>query len=180
MPRDLLLGCGSRRDWRFNVGGRTGFGELVTLDCVESHKPDVVHDLRNPKLPFADNEFDLIAAFEVLEHIGQQGDAELLLAQFADYWRVLTPGGFLVATCPSWQSMWAWGDPSHSRVINRGTLYFLSQSEYSKQVGVTPMTDFRHIYSADFDVHFERDDDESFQFALQAVKPSRRSEPLTP
>jgi SAM-dependent methyltransferase len=173
VPRDLLLGCGSRRDWRFNVGGRTGWGELVTLDLVETHKPDVVHDLRNPRLPFADNEFDLIAAFEVLEHCGRQGDAELLLAQFSDYWRVLKPDGYLVATCPSWKSMWAWGDPSHTRVISSGTLLFLSQAEYAAQVGVTPMTDFRHIYTADFDVHYQRDDGESFAFALQAVKPSR-------
>jgi len=173
MPRDLLLGCGSRRDWRFNVAGRTGWGELTTLDNVASHKPDVVHDLRKPKLPFADDSFDLLAAFEVLEHIGQQGDAALLLAQFADYWRVLKPGGFLVATCPSWKSMWAWGDPSHTRILNRGTLYFLSQDEYSRQVGVTPMSDFRHIYTADFDVDYEHDDGESFAFALRAVKPSR-------
>jgi len=173
MPRDLLLGCGSRRDWRFNVGGRTGWGELVTLDNVGTHHPDVIHDLRDPNLPFRDNKFDSIHAYEVLEHLGPQGDAPLLLAQFADYWRVLKPGGFLVATCPSWQSMWAWGDPSHTRIINRGTLYFLSQAEYSKQVGVTPMSDFRGIYKADFDVHYEKDDGQTFWFALQAVKPSR-------
>ncbi|HEX6273463.1 MAG TPA: class I SAM-dependent methyltransferase [Polyangiaceae bacterium] len=173
MPRDLLLGCGSRWDWRFNVGGRTGWGERVTLDIVPTHQPDVVHDLRNPKLPFADDEFDSIHAYEVLEHIGPQGDAELMLAQFSEYWRILKPGGFLCATCPSWRSMWAWGDPSHSRVFNRGTLYFFSQAEYTKQVGKTPMTDFRYCYRADFDLHYEKDDGESFVFALQAVKPSR-------
>lgn len=173
MPRDLLLGCGSRRQWRFNVGGRTAFGELVTLDAVATHRPDVVHDLRNPKLPFADDEFDTIHAYEVLEHIGQQGDAELLLAQFSDYWRILKPGGYLCATCPSWKSMWAWGDPSHSRILTSGTLQFLNQAEYSRQIGVTPMTDFRYCYRADFETEHVTENAEAFAFALKAVKPSR-------
>lgn len=175
MPRDLLLGCGSRRDCRFSVGGRSSFGELVTLDMVATHRPDVVHDLRNPRLPFGDDEFDRIDAYEVIEHIGQQGDHELLLAQFADYWRVLKPGGYFCATCPSWRSMWAWGDPSHSRVITRGTLLFLSQPEYTRQVGVSPMSDLRYCYRADFDIIHVNETDEVLQFALRAVKPSRIS-----
>lgn len=173
MPKDLLLGCGSRRDWRFNIGGRTAWGELVTLDVVATHKPDVVHDLRNPRLPFGDDEFDTVHAYEVFEHIGQQGDHELLLAQFADYWRVLKPGGYLCATCPALTSRWLWGDPSHTRVIAPETLLFLCQPEYTRQVGVTPMSDLRYCYRADFDIVQAAENNGMFAFALQAVKPSR-------
>jgi SAM-dependent methyltransferase len=175
MPRDLLIGCGSNHERRIHANGRTQWGELVTLDNVDSHKPDVLHDLRNPRLPFDDNSFDEIHAYEVLEHIGQQGDASLLFAQFSDYWRVLKPGGLFCATCPSWNSIWAWGDPSHTRIISPGTIVFLDQAEYTKQIGKTPMSDFRHIYRADFEALAAQDENESFRFVLRAVKPSRIS-----
>lgn len=175
MSRELLLGCGSRCQKLFTIDGRSTWGELVTLDNVESHKPDVLHDLRDPALPFPDEHFDEVHGYEVLEHIGQQGDAELLLRQFTDYWRVLKPGGHLCATCPSWASLWAWGDPSHTRIISSGTLVFLNQAEYTKQIGRTPMSDFRHIYKADFEpVHIE-ENEHNLRFVLRAVKPSRVS-----
>ncbi len=171
--RDLLIGCGSKRDMVVHVDGRADWGELVTLDNVSSHRPDVVHDLFDPHLPFSDNEFDSIHAYEVLEHIGTQGDYKLFFAQFSDYWRVLKPGGFLCATCPSYESVWAWGDPSHTRVITYATLMFLSQAEYTKQIGKTGMSDFRHIYREDFEPIAIQDDGKTLAFVLQAVKPSR-------
>ena len=174
MPRDLLIGCGSRRNRIISVR-RKEWGELTTLDNIASHKPDVVHDLREPRLPFDDDSFDELHCYEVLEHLGQQGDAETLLRQFADYWRVLKPGGLLCASCPTWHSMWAWGDPSHTRIISPGTLVFLSQAEYTKQIGKTAMSDFRHIYRADFQPVLQQEQGESFYFALEAVKPSRIS-----
>lgn len=174
MPRDLLIGCGSTRDMRISVGERTQWGELVTLDNVASHKPDVLHDLREPRLPFDDDSFESLHAYEVLEHVGQQGDAETFFRQFSDYWRVLKAGGMLCATCPSVTSRWAWGDPSHTRIISPETLTFLSQPEYTKQIGKTAMSDFRHIYRADFDIAVQ-DDGQSCAFRLTAVKPSRIS-----
>lgn len=174
MPRDLLIGCGSRRNRIISLR-RKEWGELVTLDNVASHKPDVLHDLREPRLPFEDNSFQELHAYETLEHLGQQGDAETLLRQFADYWRVLEPGGLLCASCPSWDSMWAWGDPSHTRIISPGTLVFLDQAEYTKQIGKTAMSDFRHIYRADFVARLAEVQVGTFYFALEAIKPSRIS-----
>jgi hypothetical protein len=46
--------------------------------------------------------------------------------------------------------MWAWGDPSHRRVINEGSFTFLDQTQYAKQVGKTAMTDFRSLWKGDF------------------------------
>lgn len=173
-PIDLLIGCGSKRDRVISVRRRE-WQNLVTLDNVASHEPDVLHDLREPRLPFEDNSVGELHAMEVLEHLGQQGDAETLFRQFSDYWRVLVPGGLLCASCPTWHSMWAWGDPSHTRIISPGTLTFLDQAEYTKQVGKTAMSDFRHIYRADFRVVLAEERETTFYFALEAVKPSRCS-----
>lgn len=117
-----------------------------------------------------DDWYDEIHAYEVLEHIGAQGDYRLFFAQFSEFWRILKPGGFFFATCPAWHSAWAWGDPSHTRVITAGTLAFLSQDQYTRQVGVTPMSDFRHIYTADFEPVVVNESGESLIFALRAKK----------
>lgn len=190
--RDLLVGCGSRRDRIINVR-RSEWRNLVTLDNVASHKPDVLFDLtelgdwpgpesltslssgRKAELPFDDDSLSEVHGYEVLEHIGAQGDYRKLFAQFTEFWRVLKPGGLFCASCPAWHSMWAWGDPSHTRIISPGTLVFLDQSEYTRQIGKTPMSDFRHIYKADFRAVLAEERGEQFFFALEAVKPSRIS-----
>lgn len=173
MTRELLLGAGSRRDKFIVPPGRSHtWGTLTTLDVEPAHRPDVVFDLSTigagGRLPFDDSMFDEIHAYEVLEHIGAQGDARTFFAQFTEFHRVLKRGGDFCATCPSYRSPWAWGDPSHTRVITAGTLAFLSQAEYRRQVGKTPMSDFRSIYKADFDVAYVREDAETLVFALKA------------
>lgn len=188
--RELLIGAGRQHDRRISVAGRRGWDNLTTLDHNPDHKPDVVHDLECVPYPFEDDAFDEVHAYEVLEHLGAQGDWRTFFAQFAELWRILKPGGYLVATCPSWRSMWAWGDPSHRRIINAGSLVFLDQQEYRTQVdGIGPdgkpcdqtsMSDFRHWYQADLALAKRpdgrvmlADDGEHFEFVLQAVKPSR-------
>lgn len=173
-PIDLLIGCGSKRDRRINLR-RSEWRNLVTLDNVASHKPDVLHDLNELPLPFADNSVSEAHGYEILEHVGQQGDARTFFLQFSEFWRILEPGGLLCASVPWWESIWALGDPSHTRVIPPATLTFLDQREYTKQVGVTAMSDFRHLYRADFNVVLAQHNGESLYFALEAVKPSRVS-----
>lgn len=151
--------------------GRSEWGGLTTLDHNKDHKPDVVWDLNDTSLPFDDDTFDEIHAYEVLEHLGAQGDWKFFFAQWSDFWRILKPGGVFIGTCPAWNSPWAFGDPSHTRIISAESLIFLSQPAY-EQVGQTPMSDFRFFYRADFDI-IHSHTAERFEFVLQAVKPSR-------
>jgi len=146
---------------------------LVTLDINADHKPDVVHDLTVLPLPFEADTFDEIHAYEVLEHTGQQGDWRFFFAQFAEFWRILKPGGLLVGTSPSAKSNWAWGDPGHTRIMSPECLTFLVQTEYTAQVGKTPMTDYRFVYQADFNLVHSRNGLQRFEYVLEAVKPSR-------
>lgn len=154
--------------------GRADWSALTTLDYNAAHKPDVVHDLFSIPLPFADDSFDEIHAYEVLEHVGAQGDWRFFFAQWADFWRLLKPGGVFLGTVPLPTSVWAWGDPSHTRVIPKESFVFLNQPSYA-QVGKTAMSDFRFIYKADFDVIHLKENGDVLEFALQAVKPSRCS-----
>lgn len=170
---ELLIGCGSTRDRRLAVNGRREWTKLVTLDSNPDHRPDVVFDLQSNTWPFEENTFDEVHAYEVLEHLGRQGDAARFFQDFYQAWRILKPGGFLAATCPSYRSMWAWGDPSHTRVLTSGSLVFLDQDQYRIQVGKTAMSDFRWLWKADFRTVWLEEDEDKFCFVLQAVKPPR-------
>jgi SAM-dependent methyltransferase len=178
---ELLLGCGRDRGRRIQIDGRDGWRELVTLDNNPDHEPDVLWDLTSQEpLPFPDDTFDELHAYEVLEHIGQQGDFRTFFRQFSEFWRILKPGGVLAATCPSYRSQWAWGDPSHTRVIQACTLTFLSQEQYHKGIGSTAMSDFRYLYQADFEPAQDgtgrravMENSEELQFVLVAIKPAR-------
>ena len=170
--KELLIGCGSRKEKHLFLSQRE-FQSVTTLDINPDHKPDIVHDLCQLPLPLVDNFFDEIHAYEVLEHTGSQGDYKFFFAQFSDFWRILKPDGVLFATVPLHNSPWAWGDPSHTRVIQKENLMFLNQPTYEKEVGKTPMSDFRYIYKEDFDIIHVREENGTLSFALKAVKPSR-------
>lgn len=166
---ELLVGCGDKRE-KLAWTKKDKFENLTTLDCSKSCNPDVVWDLCNLPLPFEDNSFDEIHAYDVLEHTGAQGDYKFFFNQFSDFHRILKPGGIFIAICPAWNSEAAFGDPSHTRVITPMSLVFLDQSEYVKQVGSTPMTDFRHIYSADFEILHNELNEHKLMFCLRARK----------
>lgn len=130
----------------------------------------MVHDLEVLPLPFADNEFSEIHAYDVLEHTGRQGDWRFFFDQFHEFWRILEPGGILCARVPSWDSVWAWGDPGHTRVITEGSLVFLNQQEYELQVGLGAMTDYRHYWKGNFELLSYLYEGHCLGFVIKAVK----------
>lgn len=174
----LLLGCGSNHAKKLVWQGRSDWDGLVTLDLEARHCPDVVWDMNNLPLPFEDNAADEIHAYEVLEHQGRQGDWKFFFAQWADFWRILKHDGLFMGSVPLPDSPWAWGDPSHTRIVPKESFVFLNQPQYTAQVGITPMSDFRAYYKADFDVIHLQEDKEAglLYFVLKAVKPSRVEE----
>lgn len=149
----LLLGCGNSREKRLRLpGDEVAFTDLVTVDMFPETKCDVVWDLEQVPLPFDDNSADEIHAYDVLEHMGRQGDWRFFFRQFEDFWRILKPGGHFFAITPHPTSPWAWGDPGHTRVIPPESVIYLSQAQYARQVGTFPMTDYRPSYKADFKI----------------------------
>jgi SAM-dependent methyltransferase len=171
--RELLIGCGNSRRKKLTFTDNPHFDDLTTMDHDPNCGADVVHDLDVFPWPFEDDSFDEVHAYCVLEHLGRQGDYKSFFATFAEMYRVLKPEGHLYAICPSRTDAWAWGDPSHTRLIQPETVVFLDQQQYQNQVGVTPMTDFRWLWKGDLEPVACDDDGKDFKFALKAHKPAR-------
>jgi len=170
MP-ELLVGCGNQRKKAIRMEGiPEHWSELITLDIDPETKPTYVHDLEDLPLPFDDDVFDEIHAYEVLEHTGAQGDWRFFFNQFYEFWRILKPGGYFCGTTPMWDSKWAWGDPGHKRIINAGSLVFLSMKEHEVQIGNNSMTDYRPYWDGDFDLIARQEEGDTFGFVMQAVK----------
>lgn len=104
-----------------NVGAATGrstellqpFGEVKSLEfdgpsceyCREILKLDIVQGSVT-ELPFTDNSFDLVCAFDVIEHV--EDDALAV----RELMRVCKPGGIVFVTVPAFMSLWS----SHDEV----------------------------------------------------------------
>lgn len=172
---ELLIGCGASRKRKLRPADKLEWSKLVTMDINPAHEPDVVHDLNVRPWPFDADTFDECHAYDVMEHLSAQGDYEGFFAEWSEVWRILKPGGVFYGISPHWSSPWCWMDPGHRRAYGPECFAFLSQAEYIRQVGSdSPMTDYRFLYKADFDlVQYEIDESKQFLYALLAVKPSR-------
>lgn len=120
--------------------------EWTTLDINPECNPDILFDLEGieygDKLPFPDNAFDELHAYQVLEHFGELGDHKGLFSTFREFWRILKPGGSFYGDTPDIHSKWLFGDPGHRRVVSECTLSFLTRRAY-EELGKTTSTDYR-------------------------------------
>lgn len=169
VSRALLLGAGNNRKLKMGVGNIPAPETVITLDMDVNSRPDIVWDLENKPWPIEGNSFDQIHAYEVLEHLGRQGDWRGFFDDFAEIYRILKPGGYLVFSCPLPESVWAWGDPGHTRIVSLESLTFLDQDNYA-QVGTTPMTDYRDYWKGNLKYVAHQKTEHNLFAILQAVK----------
>ncbi len=122
----LDVGAGSGDD--LNV--IKNFGAVYALDC-EQRALDLIsdHAVYEKKLgdvcamPYADKQFDIVVAFDLLEHIPDHVQA------VKEINRVLKPGGYFVITVPSYNSLFSQHDRElgHVRRYNKKLLAQLMQ-----------------------------------------------------
>ena len=109
--RILEVGCGTGG----NLDMLAAFGDVTAVEPddgararANARKVATVVDGRLPEsLPSTPESFDLICAFDVIEHVEDDRSA---VAALADR---LAPGGFLVATVPGHAWMWSGHDAEH-------------------------------------------------------------------
>ena len=166
---ELLLGAGNNKDKQLCLPDEEKWADMVSIDIDPESKPDVLWDLMHIPLPFEDETFKEIHAYDVLEHLGQQGDYKQFFALFEEFYRILKPEGYIMAATPIWDGVWAWGDPGHTRIINEGTINFLCQENYRKDVGRSSMTDYRHCYKADFSIEHSEEVNGRLCFILKKI-----------
>jgi len=155
---ELLIGAGHDRAKRIWLQDDSKFKNLVTLDINPDVKPSVIFDLELITLPFKANLFNEIHAYEVLEHVGKQGDWRFFFAQFDEFARVLVPNGTMFITSPAADSSWVWGDPGHTRFMGLEVYTFLDRNQYEIQLGKTPMTDYRRYFTSNWKIVAVRKD----------------------
>jgi SAM-dependent methyltransferase len=134
MTRHLDLGCGAVPR---NPYARD---ELFGVDLSGSAEggPDVVQirraNLVLSPIPFDDQHFDSVSAYDFLEHVPRVlATADGLATRFPfvelmnEVWRVLRPGGLFYASTPVYPHSNAFVDPTHVNVITDGTHRYFTQ-----------------------------------------------------
>lgn len=104
--KKLNLGCGNdiRAGW-------------VNLDRASLQGVDIVHNLENLPLPIQDEEFDLILAKDVLEHVEY-------IPLLRELHRIMKPAAELIIQVPHFTSAGNFIDPTHRKLFSFQTFDF--------------------------------------------------------
>ena len=139
-----VLGPNPGRRNVLNIGAATGrtsemlaeFGEVTTVEFDPILCEFLRQELNIPaiqasitELPFEDGRFDLICAFDVIEHVQDHEKAA------AELTRVCRPGGHVALTVPAFQSLWSHHDEinHHFRRYRTSQLQALFQGRLQLQ-----------------------------------------------
>lgn len=115
------------------------------VDIAPGEGVDLAYDLEKFPWPFPDNSVDEAVCSHYIEHTRD-------LIKFMDeVWRIMKPGKQVLIRAPYYNSVRAWQDPTHTRVISEATFLY-----YNKDWRVTNKLDHYPI-KADFDYSFGYD-----------------------
>jgi SAM-dependent methyltransferase len=149
MTRHLDLGCGPvprnpyQRDELFGVdlSGSTDGGPIRRANLVMQ------------AIPFADNSFESVSAYDFLEHVPRvlptadgQGTRFPFIELMNEVWRVLKPGGMLYAVTPVYPGKAAFQDPTHVNIMTVDThAYFTRPQKMAAMYGFTGDFEARRV-----------------------------------
>lgn len=137
----LDLGCGK------SPRNPYGFKSLHALDIYEPEDLPInitftKANLTLQPIPYADNTFDSISAYDFIEHIPRilainQDTTKLPFVDLmSEIWRVLKPNGMFYALTPAFPNGAAFHDPTHVNFITERThKYFCGSGAYAIDYG---------------------------------------------
>lgn len=108
-PKRLHLGCGTniKKGW-------------INLDKAALPGVDVVHDIEQLPLPFADGSFDEILCEDILEHVA-------FISVLRELHRIAASGGTIAIRVPHFTSRNNFVDPTHRVLFSSSTFDFFVQ-----------------------------------------------------
>lgn len=139
--RHLDLGCGKRPR---NPYGRS---ELHGIDVRPAPAGvDFEHRVANlvlEPIPYADNSFGSVSAYDFIEHVPRiwpavdgSGTMFPFIRLMDEIWRVLVPNGRLYALTPAFPHAAAFMDPTHVNIITEDTYgYFCGDEPLGRMYG---------------------------------------------
>lgn len=136
MKKTLDLGCGENPKNPFNAT------VIYGVDIREDLENNIrCADLAVDKIPYEDNIFDYVTAFEFIEHIPRVVYAPKRRNSFVELmneiYRVLKPGGYFLSSTPGYPHGVAFRDPTHVNFITNETfpLYFDDKNRWASIYG---------------------------------------------
>ena len=132
----LDLGCGEKPRNPLECENAYGL-DIRNLDIENVVCADVVLE----PIPFSDGFFDVISAYDFVEHIPRVIYAPNLIFPFVklmdEICRCLRPGGQFLSFTPSFPSPVAFQDPTHVNIISESTFpnYFCEPLLWAKMYG---------------------------------------------
>ena len=134
--KHLDLGCGRNPKNPFNMD------EVYGIDIREDIDLNIAQaDLAIETIPFENNFFDSVSAFDFIEHIPRvvyiPGRRNCFVELMNQIYRVLKPGGLFYSHTPAFPAGPAWRDPTHVNIITEETfpLYFDDKNRLASMYG---------------------------------------------
>lgn len=130
VTKHLDLGCGTKP--RNPYKHEEVFGIDISPEALQLGNNIKFADLSIEKIPFENNYFDSVTAYDFLEHIprvlpsNNKGYIRFPFIELMnEIWRVLKHGGLLYAVTPAYPRQEAFVDPTHVNIITEKThIYF--------------------------------------------------------
>ena len=121
--KSLDIGCGLQPKNPFNAKFLCGV-DLRNDLSVEFELKEA--NLVTNKIPYSDNEFDFVTAFDFIEHIPRiildNGEVKYPFIEIMnEIYRVLKPNGLFLHQTPAYPSSLVFQDPTHVNIITENT-----------------------------------------------------------
>lgn len=150
--------------FRINLAcGQNKTKEFFGVDIAKAPGVDLVYDLERFPWPFPDNSVDEAFCNHYIEHTKD-------IIKFMDeVYRILRPGASITIRAPYYNSMRAWQDPTHTRVISEATfLYYNKEWRVINKMDHYPIkSDFDYTFSYNFMPDWAMRSEDARAFAIK-------------